>query len=117
VLDRRVFRDQKKSGNQRKVGEFHQEKSGNFIKNTGIFPKKLNGLITVESQLQVQVRVQGFGLATEKDVEVKMDLTVLFGTTQFVHAIRWLQMKLYYLKMLVPICTNSYAYKLQEVQF
>jgi len=30
---------------------------------------------------------------------------------------RWLQMKLYYLKMLVQECTNSYAYELQVVQF
>jgi len=31
--------------------------------------------------------------------------------------IRWLQMKLYKLKMLVQECTNSYAFELQVEQF
>ena len=32
-------------------------------------------------------------------------------------SIRWLQMKMYLLKLLVQECANSYAYKLQVVQF
>jgi len=43
------------------------------------------GIATVESQLKIQVRAQGFGLTTERDLEVRIDLTGYIGirTTQF----------------------------------
>jgi len=63
---------------------------------------------------------EGGNRAGVEDLETKILYFFSKGTIMFMglkEVIRWLQMKLYKLKMLVQECTNTYAYKLQVVLY